>query len=346
MAKAEKLPSGTWRVRVQYYDELGNRHHKSITGKTEAEALYKAEKESKKLQFSKTQRADITLKEAAERFICENETLLSPTTLRGYRQIPVNYFPDLFRLKVCNIDNKAIQKAINADSTHSPKSLKNAIGFVSVVLKKFNEDLTINVKFPKKSRKILPIPTLEEIGVILKACEDSNIEIAVKLAVYLGMRMSEIAGVRFSDVKNGKIYIHNVVVYSGNGFVEKEMTKNDSSTRVVSLPEHLYKRIQAEPRDSEDEKICKWKPSTIYNSYQRLLKECNLPHYRFHDLRHFNASIMLRLNIPTKYQMSRGGWSTDSTLKTVYQHTMTDYESEVDKQLYTFIDELKCDTQM
>ena len=50
---------------------------------------------------------------------------------------------------------------------------------------------------------------------------------------------------------------------------------------------------------------------------------------RFHDLRHYNASIMLALNVPDKYAMKRMGYSTPATLKKVYQHTMQDKEKEV-----------------
>ena len=33
---------------------------------------------------------------------------------------------------------------------------------------------------------------------------------------------------------------------------------------------------------------------------------------------------MLSLNIPDKYAMERGGWSSNKTMKDIYQHTMDD----------------------
>ena len=149
MAKAEKLPSGNWRVRVQYYDELGNRHHKSVLGKTEAEALYFAEQEQKKIQVYKLEDHELLLEIAAEKFINSHIKTLSPSTVKGYRQFSRNYFPLLFKTPIGKIDNRAIQRAINADSTHSPKSLMNAVGFVSVVLKEYRPDFVMAVKMPK-----------------------------------------------------------------------------------------------------------------------------------------------------------------------------------------------------
>ena len=43
-----------------------------------------------------------------------------------------------------------------------------------------------------------------------------------------------------------------------------------------------------------------------------------------HGLRHTNASVMLSLGIVDKVAMARGGWSTDVTMKSVYQHVFPD----------------------
>ncbi|SHM39284.1 hypothetical protein SAMN04487860_10478 [Ruminococcus flavefaciens] len=42
-------------------------------------------------------------------------------------------------------------------------------------------------------------------------------------------------------------------------------------------------------------------------------------------------SIMLMLGIPDKYAMERGGWSTDSVLKSVYQQTFSSERKKIDK---------------
>ena len=60
----------------------------------------------------------------------------------------------------------------------------------------------------------------------------------------------------------------------------------------------------------------------------------------FHDLRHINASIMLALGVPDKYAMERGGWSTPSTFKNVYQHTFTAEREETDKKIDNYMDDL------
>ena len=79
----------------------------------------------------------------------------------------------------------------------------------------------------------------------------------------------------------------------------------------------------------------------IYKKFKKILIENNIkPEIRFHDLRHFNASIMLQLNIPDKYAMERGGWSTNNTMKNVYQHTFNKEREAVDTLVNNYFENL------
>lgn len=53
---------------------------------------------------------------------------------------------------------------------------------------------------------------------------------------------------------------------------------------------------------------------------------------------------MLMLNIPDKYAMERDGWSTNSTLKSVYQHTFSEERKQVDKKIDDYFNSLLEDT--
>ena len=62
--------------------------------------------------------------------------------------------------------------------------------------------------------------------------------------------------------------------------------------------------------------------------------------FRFHDLRHYNASVMLALGVPDKYAMQRMGHSTPNMLKTVYQHIMEKAQNEQDKKVNDYMSDL------
>ena len=49
---------------------------------------------------------------------------------------------------------------------------------------------------------------------------------------------------------------------------------------------------------------------------------------------------MLMLGVPDKYAMERGGWSTTSTLKSVYQETFSDERRAYDDRIDDYFTEI------
>ena len=93
------------------------------------------------------------------------------------------------------------------------------------------------------------------------------------------------------------------------------------------MPEYIKSLIDAQPHT--DGHVIHLSGQAMYKRFSRLCESTGLPHYRFHDLRHANASVMLALNVPDKYAMERMGHATNNMLKNVYQHTMKDKQDEV-----------------
>lgn len=103
------------------------------------------------------------------------------------------------------------------------------------------------------------------------------------------------------------------------------------------MPPYLVRLIG---KGDPDEFIVKMAKNTIYSKFTSCIEAAGLPHMRFHDLRHLNASIMLQLGIPEKYAMERGGWTTNSTLQNVYQHTFSAERSAVDDKVDAYFNKL------
>ena len=49
---------------------------------------------------------------------------------------------------------------------------------------------------------------------------------------------------------------------------------------------------------------------------------------------------MLQLGVPDKYAMERGGWSTTSTLKSVYQHTFSEEREAVNRKINEYFENI------
>lgn len=101
-------------------------------------------------------------------------------------------------------------------------------------------------------------------------------------------------------------------------------TKTTSSTRVLPLPGFLLDHIKALPEG----RLVTINPDNISNRFATLRERLGLS-FRFHDLRHYYASLLLALGVPDKYAMQRMGHATPSMLKNVYQHLMQDKQDEI-----------------
>ena len=77
----------------------------------------------------------------------------------------------------------------------------------------------------------------------------------------------------------------------------------------------------------------------VTHRFARMLKKLNIQHFRFHDLRHYSASIQHTLGIPDAYIMQRGGWEDDIVLKSVYRHAMDQEQSNMNKKANIYFEQ-------
>ena len=328
MAKAVQLPSGTWRVQVFLgIDSEGKKIKKSITASTKWEAerlaaMYTEEERASKSKF--------TVGQALDEYIDFKRNVLSPSTLRGYDIIRRNRLQSLMQLDIHQVDSIAVQRAINADAeTRSTKSIEEAVHLITTALKLFGVQLQLNITLPPRKPQIKELPTADQ---VINMIRGTDIELPCMLAMWLSLRMSEVRGLQFGDIKDGVLTVRRSKLYIGSVDVVRDVNKTYASTRRILVPQYIQSLIDAVPHDNDDDFIVPQNYQFIKKHLKRLA-EANGFTLTFHDLRHLNASVMLMLGIPDKYAMERGGWSTNSTLKSVYQHTFSEERKHVDEKI-------------
>ena len=329
--KAKKMSSGNYFIRLRL-----NGQEITITRPTEKQAI--AEAMAIKAGILKERNAPerMTLESAYARYIEAKEAVLSPATVAGYKRLSQNTFQPLMRRQLSALTNEMIQREISdmKRGGKSPKYIANASGLLSSVLKMYAPDFRYNVMLPQKEKPQLRSPGDKEIDEIMAAVKGTAVELPALMAMWMGLRMSEIRGAQYGDIKNGKLHIRRAIVDDENGNPVVKQTKTAAGTRSVSIPDYIAGLIP--PSDNPTEYIIKDSGQAIYKRFTRVLEKAGVEHMRFHDLRHVNAAVMVRLGIESKYAQERGGWASDRMYKQVYAYTMQDQMDAVDKDINTY----------
>lgn len=111
-------------------------------------------------------------------------------------------------------------------------------------------------------------------------------ELPILLAIWLGLRASEIRGITWDSIEGEYLHIKQAIVEGEHGPAVKG-TKTYSGNRRVRVPLYIMSLIEAQPKT--DEYITHMSGQAIYKGFCRLCEKSGLPHYRFHDLRHPNV---------------------------------------------------------
>lgn len=321
--KKNKLPSGNYRLQVyDYTDANGKKHYKSFTAPTKREAQllaaeWKVNRSTQQEEVSAVEQ--LSLYDAISRYMDVKKGVLSPSTIRGYVGVQENYFKNSFgETSLQDLTNPSIQLWISDLAAKlSPKTVRNAFGLLSATLDMFYPDFRIKVTLPQKKKAELYCPSDQDIRRLLDCIHDTELEIAVLLAAFGPLRRGEICALTASDVCGNTIHVrHSMVKGPDKEWYIKE-PKTPESNRVVEMPDFVIERIQHRTGS-----LVKMNPDYITHKFGRTLKRINVPHFRFHDLRHYSASIMHAIGVPDQYIMARGGWKTDTVLKSTYRNVI------------------------
>ena len=247
----------------------------------------------------------------------------------------INQLSDSFLgIKLARLSNIDAQAEINRlAGIYSAKTVYNASGLISAVIRAFRPEFNYRVTLPRREKKKKDLPTPAE---VIKAFKGSDMELIVLLGLWQGFRVSEIRGLKKSDFKDGVLSINRVVVTVDNKPVEKELAKTETSKRSLQVPP----AVQALVDNVQGEYITTLSGERIYKKFKQVMIKLGYPEATFHDLRHLNASVMLMLGVPDKYAMERGGWANTATLKNVYQETFSSERQAVDTKIDNFFEDI------
>ena len=201
-----------------------------------------------------------------------------------------------------------------------------------------------SVTMPKIVKHEMNILNEQQAETILQAVQGTDYYCLFALALYTGMRKSELLALQWNDVDllMAELTICKSSHRLNTGEYIVKSTKTAKSNRRIALSkktctmlkQHLKKEMnrcsktspKTSPKFPKDRLLfCEpngepLKPNTIGQHWTRLLRRLNYPHIRFHDLRHTHASWMLKKGVSPKVIQERLGHSTISTTLDIYSH--------------------------
>lgn len=334
--------------KYRFYVSIGGRSDrqrfsKTIThkgGKKELKKLY----EDFVKECEDTPATEVTVKDLLESYIAYCRTLgRKATTLKGYTIAAERLYPSVETVLARSLTTYRLEKIVAqmAQNGSSAKSIKNSISLLSAAYRhairigQLKDNPCERLTLPKIEPREIRIFTLDEIQPFLNAIAevDLNEKVAYELALFMGLRRSEILGLKESDadIVSGMIDIHTTR-HRVDGEDITADTKTKRSTRTLAMPDILLidiARLLQVHRDFKYEKT-DWliqdgfgnplSPQALSSRLVRLEKKKGLPRVTVHGLRHTFASLLHSKGVDMAQISAELGHGNLTTTQNVYMH--------------------------
>lgn len=195
---------------------------------------------------------------------------------------------------------------------------------------------------PRATRREMLALDVDQAIQLLGALQDTEFEAPLLTALYTGLRLSELRGLRWKDVdlNTGHLRIQQTLQRRADGTLTAHETKTHRSRRSVSIPSTVIAALRAlRPRQVEARLLAggAWEEgdfvfadslgrplneARLRGAFHRTLSQANLPRLRLHDLRHSMATLMLSAGEHPKVVSERLGHSSVGITLDLYSHVL------------------------
>ena len=291
---------------------------------------------------------------AVRRWLEDVRHRVDEVTYQGYevqaRAHILPYFDDL-QIRLCDVDGETLQTYINVKAKfgrsdgHGGLSLRQHKNVLNQTLKLAQRDGLIQtnpadlVVMPHAAQFTGTFYTEAQMRDLLTAVKNERLYPIIYVTALYGLRRSEVLGLKWDSINFAMqtLTIRHTVARVTK-VVEKNKTKNASSFRSFPLTDdavRLFKILLQQEQIYrnhfgkdyiDNDYVFTWEdehpysPDYVSHTFHKLLKKYDLPHIRFHDLRHTCASMLLSEGYGLKDVQEWLGHSDIKMTANIYGH--------------------------
>lgn len=379
MAHFYKTPKG-WRFQVDIYDPVARKTKKKRIGpfRTKKDAEVAAAQLAVQKFRGVGAASEMTLEEFIETIWLPNRKAkgLSPTTINGYEYQSPHIARLLGSVRLCDLTGADVARfvadfgaEISARGTpRKPGSIKAAFTALHAALSvarrlgyvHHNVASDVAESVPKVIRDRDEVDWWDpaQIRVYLDAVIGDRLNALWRLLFLTGVRRSEVAGLRWSDVdwEAGTITVRRGRVHLAHGPVSIDRVKNKASYRTLTLdPGTLAALRDHQERQNAERKAfgSRWRgddhiftgvktgqpirPDYVYARLQTLARRAGLPAISVHDTRRSYINSARQVKVPTETTAELVGHANDRTTKDYYHREIPRLQTQAAAQIASFI---------
>lgn len=304
------------------------------------------------------------LKKEIENIIDEwfniHENFIKKSTSSNYKNILNNHIlRDFYTEKFYSLNNKKLQEYILHKIKNgsvkkgelSSKTVKDIIVVLKLILRfsfeqGYLDSFDLTVRYPKEQKYQKPRTIKQKhLELIVDSIKESNDvrTIGILFGLYSGLRIGEVCALKRSDIdlESNMITIRRTLqrIYNKDdkSFLIETTPKTVASNRQVPLSKIIRKYLEHSECKENDYVISKGprpvEPRVLREVFNRLLLKNNLPHYKFHSLRHTFATKCIEIDIDYKTVSSLMGHKDVTTTLNLYVHPNINHKEKAIRKL-------------
>ncbi len=257
-------------------------------------------------------------------------------------------------IKLKSLRTEHVQRMVNEmlKKGLSPKNIRDSYNIVNASMKKAVKlkEVLYNpcdgVELPKQKKYHAKVYDAETIHKILETAKGSDIYLAILILVTVGLRRGELLALRWDniDFENQIIKVRENMVRGEKNYILKA-PKTEAGIRDIHIGKDLVEilknariqyysdKLKFGPGFQDLGFVIRQKdgspllPDSMTRKWFRFTEENNFPKIRLHDLRHSNATALIRAGVSPKVVSERLGHSDVSITLNTYTHVLPDMDA-------------------